>query len=119
MLLAFFIIPIWWRFRVHSINSRAFGHPPPPIIECRWFLGNVDATGTEPVPTAKTFRFGPFFDYWESEISVLVRNSINQAGDDLVVSDTLVTRDHNNRRQRIIGVECFAGLYDQGFDAFL
>src|SRR2546429_7060210 len=101
MLLAFFIIPIWWRFRVHSINSRAFGHPPPPIIECRWFLGNVDATGREPVSTAKTFRFGPFFDYGESEISVLVRNSINQAGDDLVVSDTLVTRDHNNCRQGI------------------
>ena len=79
MLLAFFIIPIWWRFRVHSINSRAFGDPPPPIIECRWFLGNVDATGTEPVPTAKTFRFGPFLDYGESEISVLVRNSINPA----------------------------------------
>ena len=31
------------------------------------------------MPTAKTFRFGPFFDYWESEISVLVRNSINPA----------------------------------------
>ncbi len=105
--------------RITLLIQEPIGHPPPPIIECRWFLGNVDATGTEPVPTAKTFRFGPFFDYWESEISVLVRNSINQAGDDLVVSDTLVIRDHDNRRQRIIGVECFAGLYDQGFDAFL
>ena len=100
---------------INPVSSKIVTWDSSPVA----FLGNVDATGTEPVPTAKTFRFGPFFDYWESEISVLVRNSINQAGDDLVVSDTLVTRDHNNRRQRIIGVECFAGLYDQGFDAFL
>jgi len=68
-------------------------------IQFESFLSNGDAMGREPTPGYENHRFGAIGDYWESEISFLVRNSINQAGDDLVVSDTFVTREHNNRRQ--------------------
>ena len=97
-----FIILIWWTFWVSLLLIQELvGHPFPPWHLIPVVLRQWRCHWQRVRAHCENLRFGRFSDYCESEISFLLRKSINQAGDDLVVSDTFVTRDHTNRRPEL------------------